>query len=336
MQSKPDPLKGVGVISGGLDSSLAAKLMHDLGVEVHLYHFVTGFNANLKGENYAKEIAKQIGAPIEIEEDREPFLEMLKSPRFGRGAAMNPCVDCHLFMFKRAREYMENIGGHFIFTGEVLGQRPMSQHRRALDLIERESGLEKILLRPLSAKMLKPTMMEEKGWIDRQKLLDIKGRSRKIQMKLAKEWGIEDYPSPAGGCLLTDKGFGHRLKDLWESGDDSYSGIQLLKYGRHFRLDPTTKVIVGRNEKENNHIKELRHSDDILLEVEEQPGPLGLFRGNAELIHLAARIVKRYGDGASLPSVLVRVEASESKDCHFLEIEGSIMEEELSKYRIAL
>ena len=336
MIEKPEPLKGIGVVSGGLDSYLAVKLLCDLGVEVYLYHLLTGFSGKKDLPNPVYKMAEHLDLPLETEEDYTAFLEMLKYPQFGRGTAINPCIDCHIFMFKKAKEYMDKIKGHFIFTGEVLGQRPMSQHRNALNLIERETGLERILLRPLSAKHLAPTMMEENGWIERSKLLSLKGRSRKPQIQLAREWGITEYPAPAGGCLLTDKEFGYRLKDLLDSGDESKNSIELLKYGRHFRLSPTTKVIIGRNESENNEIENLNQSGDLLLILADIPGPTGLLSGNTNinLITLAGRIIKRYSHASELPEATLIVKASNGEEKQRICIEGNIQEKELDNFRI--
>jgi tRNA U34 2-thiouridine synthase MnmA/TrmU len=338
MSKKPEPLKGIGVVSGGLDSYLAARLMCNLNVEVYLYHFLTGFSGKKESSNPACKMAEHLNLPLETEEDPVSFLEMLKHPQFGRGTSINPCVDCHIFMFKKAKEYMERINANFIFTGEVLGQRPMSQHRNALNLIERETGLLGILLRPLSAKYLNPTMMEENGWIDRTKLLDLKGRSRKPQMQLAREWGITEYPTPAGGCLLTDKEFGQRLKDLLDSGDESKNSIELLKYGRHFRLSPTTKVIIGRNESENTAIENLVFPGELLLTLADIPGPTGLISGNThiDLIKLAGSIVKRYSHAAGLSSASVIVKTSDGEEKYRIDIEGRISEEKLFELRVGL
>jgi tRNA U34 2-thiouridine synthase MnmA/TrmU len=198
-------------------------------------------------------------------------------------------------MFRLAKEYMEEIGAEFVITGEVLNQRPMSQNKKALKIIENEVELEGKVLRPLSAKNLEPTKVEEKGIVDREKLLDIRGRSRKMQFKLAEDLGIIEYPNPAGGCLLTDPQFSKRVRDLFEHNDKpSLNDIELLKVGRHFRLNDA-KLIVGRNKDENDKIEALALKDDILLEAKEYKGPVGLLRGEGD-IELAASIVLRYSD----------------------------------------
>jgi hypothetical protein len=212
---------------------------------------------------------------------------------------MNPCLDCRILMFSKARERMEDIGAAFVFTGEVLGQRPMSQHRRAMRIIERESGLDDRLLRPLSAQLLEPTLPELEGLVDREKLLALQGRSRKSQMALADELGVTDYPCPAGGCRLTDPNFARRMRDLVRFRPDfDLNDVNLLKIGRHFRLSPRAKAVVGRNEGENHRILALTRPGDALFEVEGCGSPITLLRGKAGegVVRLAAAITARYSD----------------------------------------
>jgi tRNA U34 2-thiouridine synthase MnmA/TrmU len=223
---------------------------------------------------------------------------MVKNPKYGYGSNMNPCIDCRILMFRKAKKYMQERGASFIFTGEVLGQRPMSQHKKALKIIEKESGLENLIVRPLSARLLKPTIPEEKGWIDREKLLSIQGRRRLPQMKLADELGIKDYPCPAGGCRLTDPNFAERLKEAFEHKEYSLENIQLLRYGRHFRLDSGAKVIVGRNEEENKTLLRFLNKGDILMEVVNVGSPIVLLKKSKrrEDIKKAASLCIRYSD----------------------------------------
>ncbi|MEW6680920.1 MAG: tRNA 4-thiouridine(8) synthase ThiI, partial [bacterium] len=212
------------------------------------------------------------------------------------GKNINPCIDCKIFLFKKAKAYMEEIGAKFIITGEVLGERPMSQKKDTMMLIERESGLSGIVLRPLSAKLLAKTKPEIKGWIKRENLLAISGRSRKPQIKLAEEFGIRDYPSPAGGCLLTDPGFALRMKDLMKHKPDfDLNDTPLLKIGHHFRLSPSFKLVVGRNERENMKLKDLALEDDVIFEPSAK-GPIGLGRGefNEKYLSLSSRIIASY------------------------------------------
>jgi len=209
---------------------------------------------------------------------------MVKNPLYGRGKTMNPCIDCHLMMIQEAGSFLKNGDFDFIATGEVLGQRPMSQNKQAMDLIERKSGIEGYLLRPLSAKLLKKTIPEKNGLVDRSKLLAISGRSRKKQMFLADKWKIKEYPSPAGGCILTDSNFSKRLEDLFNNWSN-YSGndIQLLKLGRHFWIKDN-KIIIGRNEEENNEINELKQERDIIIKPEDFPGPTVLIRSKDKIL----------------------------------------------------
>ena len=216
---------------------------------------------------------------------------------------MNPCIDCRIFMLKRAKEYMREIGASFLFTGEVLGQRPMSQHFKAMRLIERETGLEGLILRPLSAQFLPPTIPEKEGWVDREALLALRGRSRRAQMDLAATYGIRDYPCPTGGCRLTNPQFAKRVQDAFAHDEDNVRDMLLLRYGRHFRLKSGAKVIVGRNEEENRILKGLAGVDDILLEPVRIPGSVTVLR-NTDVqgdVHTAAALCARYSDARIAP-----------------------------------
>jgi tRNA-specific 2-thiouridylase len=242
---------------------------------------------------------KAIAIPWKTVAFTEEIFQAIKEPRHGYGSGMNPCLDCRILMFSRARERMEEIGAAFVFTGEVLGQRPMSQHRRAMRIIDRESGLDGRVLRPLSARLLEPTVPEREGLVDREKLLAIQGRSRKPQMTLAEQYSIADYPCPAGGCLLTDPGFARRMRDLVRFCPDfDLNDVNLLKVGRHFRLSPGARVVVGRNEDENRRLQVLAREADFRFEVEGYGSPVTLLRGGADgrEIHLAAAITARYSD----------------------------------------
>ena len=213
---------------------------------------------------------------------KDEYLEIVQDPKHGYGSGMNPCLDCRILKIKKAGAYMREIGASFLFTGEVLGQRPMSQHRRSINLIDRESGYKGYILRPLSARHFEPTIPEEKGFVDRNKLLAITGRSRKIQMSLAAEKGINDYPCPAGGCLLTDKYFAGRLRDyLKYTKFPSMRDIPLLKTGRHFRLENGDKIIVARNERECHLLKKLCDENDHLFDPVDFSGPTVVLQGNS-------------------------------------------------------
>jgi tRNA-uridine 2-sulfurtransferase len=318
-------VKALGMISGGLDSTLATKIMIDLGVEVEGVNFSTGFcvtehTRNFKSEekkafrpNEALRLAADLRFKLHIVDVSKDYLPVVQDPKYGYGANMNPCVDCRIFMFKRMRRLMDDFGAQFMFTGEVLGQRPMSQHREALKTIEADSGLTGLVVRPLSAGLLDPTIPEVKGWIDRSKLLSLSGRSRKPQMALAKDKGLEDYPQPAGGCCyLTDPQYAAKLRDFFDHNGKyalTHEHVLMLKVGRHFRLSDRLKVIVGRNERENNFLKVYekgRHvfrvndfpSAHVLAEVKGEPT-------REEVLELAS-IAARYSDAA--PGEPVRVE----------------------------
>ena len=305
-------IKGVGLLSGGLDSTLAVKLMIDQGVDVHVLNFVTPFcTCTRKGcRHEASRVAEVFGVPIKVISAGNDYIEMIKKPKYGYGSNMNPCVDCRIFMFRKAKQYMEEIGALFIFTGEVLGQRPMSQHRKALMIVEQESDLEGFVVRPLSAKLLSPTIPEKKQWIDREKLLSIQGRRRLPQMELADKFGLRDYPCPAGGCRLTDPHFAKRLREAFEHGEYTIRDIQLLKYGRHFRLDSGAKVVIGRNEEENKILLRFFDKDDILMEVVGVGSPTVLLRKNKNKddIKKAAILCARYSDitEGEIPDIRVR------------------------------
>ncbi len=262
------------LLSGGLDSILAVKVLKNQGIKVTALSFKSYFF----NVGAAQKAAKNFKIPLKIVDFSKEHLKMVKSPKHGYGKSMNPCIDCHSLMLKKAKEIMKKEKFDFVATGEVLGERPMSQNPKALKIVENQSSLKGYLLRPLSAKLLEPTIPEKKGLVDRDKLLDISGRSRRKQISLAKEWKIKHYPTPAGGCLLTDPGFSKRLKELFDKylncdGND----IGLLKLGRHF-WERKVKIIVGRNKKENKTIKKLAKKGDILIEMKNYPGPLTLIR----------------------------------------------------------
>lgn len=304
-------MKAIALLSGGLDSTLAAKIILEQGIELEALNFITVFcTCTNKGETClaSQKSIEALGIPLKVFNISEEYLEVIKFPKHGYGSNMNPCIDCRIFMLKKAKAYMERCGASFIVTGEVLGQRPMSQRREAMKLIERESGLEGLILRPLSAKFLPPTIPEREGWVDREKLLDIQGRSRKPQIQLAEQFGIKDYPCPAGGCLLTDPGFSKRLKDLMiHNPNFTINDVHLLKVGRHFRLSPHVKLIVGRRQDENQKIKTFARDEDILLKVNNIPGPLSIIRGSLKggEIEQAASITARYSKAKDLKIVEV-------------------------------
>lgn len=286
-------MRALALISGGLDSALAAKLIQNQGIEIIGLYFQTPFC------NYRKEMLENLGIEIKYIALKEEFLGLLANPRYGFGSNMNPCIDCKILMLQEAKVLMYELGANFIITGEVLGQRPMSQNKQALKLIEKKAGLEGLLLRPLSAKLLTETVPEKEGWVKRDKLLDFSGRIRQPQMALAERFNIKDYLQPAGGCLLTDPKFAKRLKELIAHQELNMDNIELLKVGRHFRLAPNTKLVVGRNEKENEKLINLaRENDYLFFPNEELAGPTSLGRGifSEELIKISCRITCRYCD----------------------------------------
>jgi len=300
-------MKAICVFSGGLDSMLAAELIRAQGIDVLALFFETPFFRSGK----AKKSAHAVDLPFKVVDITRRHLDVVKKPKHGYGGNMNPCIDCHALMFRIAGEMLEEEGADFVFTGEVLGQRPMSQNKRSLNLVAAESGLNRLLLRPLSAKLLEPTIPEEKGWVQRERLLDFQGRSRKPQMEMAQRKGITKYPTPAGGCLLTEKGFSRRLKDLLTSKVDVGTGeLELLKLGRHFRIAPHTKIVVGRNQRENETIRSLADKNDTVLRSVSVPGPTVLVSGelSGEILDIATAITVAYSDAGELDAGEIRIE----------------------------
>jgi tRNA-specific 2-thiouridylase len=288
-------MKALSMFSGGLDSMLASELIRAQGVEIQAFFLKTPFFSSKK----AAKSANAIRLPLKVIDITDRHLDIIKKPKYGYGENMNPCLDCHVLMLRVAGKMMEHEKAHFIITGDVLGQRPISQNRKALSIIDSESGLDGLILRPLSAKHLPPTIPETKAWVSREKMLDYSGRSRKPQIELARSFNITDYPSPAGGCLLTDSMFSRRLADIMSSETPlSSREIELLKIGRHFRIGPKTKIIVGRNEVENHSIGMLAAEDEILLNTVSIPGPTVLVTGESSALtdELAAAITASYSD----------------------------------------
>jgi tRNA U34 2-thiouridine synthase MnmA/TrmU len=309
---------GIGLLSGGLDSILAIRVLRDQNIHIEAAAFITPFF----GPENAQKAAAMLKVPLHVIDFTEAHLEMLKHPKHGYGSAMNPCIDCHALMFQEAGKRMQEWGADFLFSGEVLGERPMSQNKNSLKTVARESGYEEYILRPLSAKLLPMTKPELEGKVDRERLLDFQGRSRKPQMELARQYGITEFPEPAGGCRLTEPNFSKRLKDLMQQNENfSVRDIELLKVGRHVRLSEKIKCIVGRNELENNKIEELRRPEDILIAPEEIPGPAVLIPAlesgsllSPELIMLAASICARYSDATAGTAVEINILQNEKSD----------------------
>jgi tRNA U34 2-thiouridine synthase MnmA/TrmU len=295
IQSKKKLVKAVGLLSGGLDSTLAVKIVKDLGVEIYGVYFSMPWGCCDKAK--AMEAARLAGIKFIVLQLDERYLEMVKSPKHGYGAAMNPCVDCRVHMFSRAAQYMRHMGADFVFTGEVLGQRPMSQMRHSMKTIEKEAGLEGRLLRPLCAQFLEPTIPEQEGLIERAKLLGLSGRSRKPQIQLAKDLEITEYNQPGGGCLLTDKKFANRMRDTLKHGYRNFRETVALKWGRHFRINNDFKAIVGRDNAENEALLQYAHPEDHVMILAEKEGPVLLLKGynpSAAIFEIAAGLIQQF------------------------------------------
>lgn len=290
---------------------LAASLLRAQDIPVQAIFFETPFFTSRR----ARQSAQSIDLPLKVVEITNRHLEMLKNPRHGYGGNMNPCIDCHALMLRIAGEMLKDEEADFVISGEVLGQRPMSQNKKALALVARESGLDRLLLRPLSAKQLSPSIPEERGWVQRELLMGFRGRSRKPQMALAAKMGITQYPSPAGGCLLTEQVFSRRLKDLLDAKDDvAENEIELLKLGRHFRLDSQTKLVVGRNQAENESILKLRGRRDLILNTTSVPGPTALLAGDNSraFAEMAAAVTAAYSDAKPPEATEVHIDNQET------------------------
>jgi tRNA-specific 2-thiouridylase len=303
------PRKAVILLSGGLDSTLAARIIQDQGIDLHAIHFTSPFctcshktPGNAGGcRSAAHEVAVGMGIPIRTVSKGEEYLEIVKNPRHGRGSAMNPCIDCRIFTLRKAKAFMEEIGASFLVTGEVVGQRPMSQRDDTLRSIENHSGCSGLILRPLSAQHLSPTLPEREGWVDREKLLGITGRSRKEQIRLAEEFKIGDYPCPAGGCMLTDRTFSLKVRDLLDHQPSfGMHEVLLLKAGRHFRVGGI-KAIVAKSEEENRRLEAICRGKDTVFVAHTHPGPSVTVLGGTEeeRLDLLSRIFTRYGKTGS-------------------------------------
>ncbi len=316
---------GIGLLSGGLDSALAALVVRDAGAQVTCLHFFTGFcvtghNSRVGRKdrpvaNHALQVAADIGIAVELIDISEEYLSVVMRPKHGYGANMNPCVDCRIFMLRRAKAYMEKVSADFVFTGEVVGQRRMTQTHAMCRLIAREAGLKDRLLRPLSAKFLDPTDVERTGLVDREKLCRIHGRGRKQQLELAAQYGVTGYMQPAGGCcFLTDESYSRKLRDLLRAQgveELSMDDVYLLGVGRHFRLSPKLKVIVGRNEAENNFLNHYT-SDHVSARAMAFNGPAVIVMGEPDPCSYAtiASLAARYCDGKQGSSVAVEFQRS--------------------------
>lgn len=330
-------MKAVALISGGLDSILAARVIQEQGIEIIGVYFENAFARRKKGIlDLPRELTANLRISLEIIDLGNEFLEVLKSPKYGYGSAMNPCIDCRILMLKKSKQIMQDKNAAFVISGEVLGQRPMSQHKQAMLNIARESGLEELLLRPLSARLLPATIPEKQGWVKRNKLFNFNGRSRKPQIELAKNFNLKDYPNSGGGCLLTEALFVNKLKDILEHDELNLFNIELIKIGRHFRISPFAKLVVGRDEAENKTLENFsRDNDYLFLPPDELAGPTSLGRGvfDEEAIKLSCRITCGYCDlnGGNGADIVYRTIPLEQTDVLTVSpIEADL----LGKYRI--
>lgn len=317
-------MKAVSLFSGGLDSQLAVRLIQNQGISVTGINFSSPF---FGADERTKRAAHQLGIGLRIEPVGEEYFELvLKNPVYGYGKNMNPCIDCHGFMFRKAGDLMQELGASFIITGEVLGQRPMSQNRSALNAVDKLSGYKGYIVRPLSARLLGATIPEKEGWIDRQLLLDISGRGRTRQMQLAEDYGIQEYPSPAGGCLLTEQNYARRLKQIMNLIDNPRpEELDILRIGRHFYLQEGLLLAVGRNHSENERLSELANSTDVLIKVTDRPGPLGLLRpilpiDPAHHLEYAGSIVARYSDAKNEKTARIKCYTTDGEIISTLEV----------------
>ncbi|MBD3218496.1 MAG: DUF814 domain-containing protein [candidate division Zixibacteria bacterium] len=306
--------KCVALFSGGLDSSLAVLLMLQQNIDVTALMFLTHFGCDIVDKSSCSQdpepMSKKFGFTVKMMHLGEKFIDIVRNPKYGHGKNMNPCVDCRILMLREAKQFMEMTGADFLITGEVLGQRPKSQLKNSMRAVERDADVEGILLRPLSAKLLEPTIPEKEGLVDREQLLDINGRGRKRQMKLAEKFGLEDYPTPAAGCLLTDKKYSERLRDLMDHQEHiNFDDLNLLRVGRHFRFNDNARMIVGRNEVENDKIERYKEDHDMVLEAKDTGSPIVLLKGvsSEDALEFAARLTARYCDQKHEPEVEITI-----------------------------
>ena len=290
-------MKAIALFSGGLDSTLAMKLILDQGIEVLAVNISTGFGSTKDRQKHMQSMCDQVGAKLMIVDIQSEFLQdVLFDPKHGYGKNFNPCIDCHAKMFTVAKRIMDAEGASFMISGEILGQRPMSQNKDALQTVLNESNCDGILLRPMSAKLLEPTIAEIKGWVDRELLEGISGRSRDRQMQLAKEIGLADFESPGGGCLLTDENFGKKMRDFIKYEKFEVKDIPVIKFGRHLRLSDSAKLVVGRNQEENSYLQEIDNDKFYHIKTVGIPGPHSLLSKNASNADkkLAAKVILTY------------------------------------------
>lgn len=324
--------KALAMMSGGLDSTLAAKLIKDQGIDV----LGLCFKSYFFGPKNAVRMAKQIDVPLKVVDFSKEHFEMVKNPKHGYGKNINPCIDCHAMMMRYAGNLLKEYDAQFIITGEVLNQRPMSQNKSSLDVVRKESGFSDKILRPLCAKNLKPTEMELNGMVNREKLLDIYGRSRKAQMELADRWGVKDYPSPAGGCKLTEPNYAKRLRDLLRYNEmPNENELELLKFGRHFRISENAKIISTRTHDEADEINEFLTENELIFFADDFNGSMIIIYGKPTEtdIELAAKITGRYCKGKDEDRINVKYGFFKHELDNHIEIKPGV-DEEICKYII--
>jgi len=333
--------KAVALLSGGLDSTLAILVLLRLEINIKAITFLTHFGCDISDNSSCSHnpmpAAGKYGFEVKLSHLADKFFEIVKNPAHGHGRNMNPCIDCRILMLKEARVYMDLIGADFLVTGEVLGQRPMSQRRECFPMMDREAGVEGLVLRPLSARLLPPSIPELKGLVDRERLYDFNGRTRKPQMSLAGDLGLDDYPSPAGGCLLTEPAYAYRLSELLRfKNDPDFRDIELLRIGRHFRTSPECKIIIGRNKEENEKLLCIKSWKDIIMEVEEVGSPITMTTGNPGIddLRIAASLTARYSDAKYRDRVNVRMMKGDGDELMPLKV-GPADEEMLERLRIS-
>jgi tRNA-uridine 2-sulfurtransferase len=328
--------KAIALLSGGLDSLLAAKIVQDQKVEVIGLHLSSPFGCS----EQVTEVATALGIRLIVKPKGEAYLDLLKNPEHGYGANFNPCIDCRIFMFTLADEVRRAEGADFILTGEVVGQRPFSQRRKAMEFIAKKSALEDRVLRPLSAHSFEPTLPEREGWVQRAILPQISGRGRKAQLELASRYGFSQYSAPAGGCLLTDAGFSRKARDYFENENTPRSSrlseVELLRLGRHFRLSPVAKVILARNERENVQLAErwtAMQSRSALFSPMDFEGPLAIAFGPFTTVdrQLVGELIVRYAREAGS---LSKINCRTSEGSQVYSVSKAITEERLLEMRI--
>jgi tRNA-specific 2-thiouridylase len=304
-----DKIRALALLSGGLDSSLAIRIMQQQGVEVVALHFKNIFHCGSSEPgkpSFAERSAQALGVELKVLNNTPMIMAAVRNPKHGYGKNLNPCLDCREYMFALARKMLPELGARFLVSGEVLGQRPMSQRADAMRLIDREAGVEGLLLRPLSARVMAETLPEKELWVKRDEMLSIRGRSRRVQYDLAKRLGVTVFSAPAGGCLLTDPGFAARMQDLLDQVPDFVENdVELLKCGRHFRFSAQSRVVVGRDIADNQRLEALARPGDVLVEVSAGGSPTALLRGarDEDVLRRAAALTARYSRSRELPSV---------------------------------